>query len=137
MGKVRVGVAVSDPDGMVATPLETLARDLSKTVATPSDVARLAEIVVEYDIVEIVIGLPVTLRGDESFAAEEARGYAATVGKAAAAVPISFIDERLTTAAASRKLSERGIRGKRRRAVVDQAAAVEILQQWLEQQRKA
>ena len=136
VGKVRVGVAVSDPDGILASPLETVPRDLSDSSAVPADIARLAELTAEYLAVEIVVGLPVTLSGDESFAAAEARAYAERVGQAVAPVPVRLIDERLTTAVASRRLAERGVRGKRRRAVVDQAAAVEILQQWLERQRK-
>ncbi|MGH8794434.1 MAG: Holliday junction resolvase RuvX [Stackebrandtia sp.] len=135
VGTVRIGVAVSDPDCVMATPLETLARDASKSAKVPSDVARLAQIVDEYEIVEIVIGLPVTLRGEESFAAAEVRAYAERVSREMSPMPVRLTDERLTTAAASRKLTQRGVRGRRQRAVVDQMAAVEILQHWLDQRK--
>lgn len=103
----------------------------------PADISRIADLVNEHSVVEIVIGLPVTLSGEESYAAAESRAYAEQVTAAVGDVPVRFVDERLTTAVASRRLSERGVKGKRRKAVVDQAAAVEILQLWLEKQRKA
>ena len=137
VGKVRVGVAMSDPDGILATPLETVQRDLSGKDTVPSDIARIGALVDENMIVEVIVGLPVTLNGTESFAAAESRAYASLLEKSLVDVPVWFADERLTTAMASRRLAERGVKGKRRKAVVDQAAAVEILQQWLDQQRKA
>jgi putative Holliday junction resolvase len=136
IGKARVGVAWSDPDGILAAPLETVPRDNSDTTV-PSDIGRLAELVDEHLIVEVVVGLPVRLSGEESFAAAEARAYADRLARAIAPIPVRLIDERLTTRVASRRLSERGVKGRRQRAVVDQAAAVEILQLWLEKQRKA
>jgi putative Holliday junction resolvase len=137
VGKVRVGVAVSDPDGILASPVETVRRDMSAKTPIPGDIARLAELAAEYAAIEIVVGLPVTLSGVESFAAADARAYAALLAEVVTPIPIQFVDERLTTAVASRRLAERGVKGKRRKAVVDQAAAVEILQHWLEKQRKA
>lgn len=137
VGKVRVGVAMSDPDGILATPLETVQRDLSGKAPVPTDIARIGELVDENMIVEVVVGLPVRLQGDESFAAQESRAYASLLEGTLSDVPVQFCDERLTTAMASRRLAERGVKGKRRKAVVDQAAAVEILQQWLDRRRKA
>lgn len=136
VGAVRVGVAVSDPDGILATPLATLARDARADVAVPSDMAQIAAAVREYDAVEVVVGLPVTLAGVEGLAAGQARAYAERLREFVAPVPVRLADERMSTAAATRRLSERGVRGKRRRAVVDQAAAVEILQSWLDTQRR-
>ena len=135
VGKVRVGVAVSDPHGILASPVETVPRDMSGATAVPTDIARIAAIIAEYEVVEVVVGLPITLSGQESFAAIEARAYASTLENVIAPIPVAMMDERLTTAVASRRLAERGVKGKRRKAVVDQAAAVEILQQWLEQRK--
>lgn len=137
VGKVRVGVAWCDPDGILATPLETVARDTASGEDVPSDIRRIAELTAEHGIVEIVVGLPVTLKGTESFAAVEAREYVKLLAQNITGVPVHLVDERLTTVVASRRLTERGVKGKRKRAVVDQAAAVEILQHWLDRQRKA
>ena len=132
-GKVRVGVAVSDPDGILATPLVTLPRDAGET---RTDLRKLAGIVVGHEAVEVVVGLPVTLAGTEGLAAVDAREYAQALACAIAPVPVRLADERMSTVVASRRLAERGVRGKRQRAVVDQAAAVEILQSWLDTQRR-
>lgn len=128
VGAVRVGIALSDPAPMLATPLVTLRRDED----AGSDLAQLAGLVTEHEVVEVVVGLPKTLRGDHGSAAEAARAYAEALTERIAPVPVRFHDERLTTVTASRILSQRGVRGKRQRAVVDQAAAVEILQAWLD-----
>ncbi|MFC0528513.1 Holliday junction resolvase RuvX [Phytohabitans kaempferiae] len=137
VGQVRVGVSISDPDGILATPLATLRRDLNAEVdAIPSDIFELARLVDAYQTVEVVVGLPVTLAGKEGPAAVQARAYAQRLGKAIAPVPVRLADERMSTVAATRRLAERGVRGKRQRAVVDQAAAVEILQGWLDAQRR-
>jgi putative Holliday junction resolvase len=132
VGTVRIGVAISDPDGILATPLVTVARDPQGG----RDVTRLAEIVREREAIEVVVGLPVTLAGREGLAAAAIRDYADRLGAAVAPVPVRLTDERMSTAAAARRLSERGVRGRRQRAVVDQAAAVEILQSWLDVQRR-
>jgi putative Holliday junction resolvase len=78
----------------------------------------------------------VTLAGDEGPAAAEARAYADRLAGAIAPVPVRLADERMSTVVATRRLSERGVRGRRQRAVVDQVAATEILQSWLERQRR-
>jgi putative Holliday junction resolvase len=141
VGKVRVGVAISDPDGILATPLVTLPRDASQPPEddeawVPADIAELARLVGEHEIVEVIVGLPVTLAGTESYSAIYVRSYAQVLVGAVSPVPVLLADERMSTAAASRRLSERGVRGGRRRAVVDQAAAVEILQGWLDAARR-
>lgn len=128
VGAVRVGVALSDPGAFLATPLVTLARD----VKTGRDLQDLAGLVAEHDVVEVVVGLPRTLAGKHGPAAETATAYAAALAERVAPVPVRLTDERLTTVTASRVLAERGVRGKKQRAVVDQAAAVEILQSWLD-----
>lgn len=119
---------MSDPSPMLATPLVTLARD----EVAGSDLGKLAALVIEHEVVEVVVGLPKTLAGRDGIAAETARSYAETLQARIDPVPVQLSDERLTTVTASRMLTERGVRGKRQRAVVDQAAAVEILQAWLD-----
>jgi len=83
-------------------------------------------------VVEVVVGLPRTLAGRTGQAALAAQSYADALAARLGAVPVRLADERLTTVTASRMLSQRGVRGREQRAVVDQAAAVEILQAWLD-----
>jgi putative Holliday junction resolvase len=130
VGAVRVGVALSDPDGVLAMPLVTLPRD----VEHGGDLATIAELVATHDVVEIVVGLPRTLAGREGPAAEAARAFAAALA-ARVPVPLAFSDERLTTVVATRQMRESGRKGRRQRAVVDQVAAVAILQGWLDAHR--
>lgn len=137
VGQVRVGVAVSDPDGILATPLVTLARDLKTGIdGIPADISEIARLVELHEVVTVVVGLPVTLAGGNGPAAKHATAYAQRVAAAVAPVPVDLVDERMSTVVASRRLAERGVRGRRQRAVVDQAAAVEILQSWLDRQRR-
>jgi putative Holliday junction resolvase len=137
VGKVRVGVAISDPDGILATPVVTLPRDMGAAAdSVPADIAELARLVIEHDAVQVVVGLPVRLNGTEGTAAIDIRAYAGRLARALGHVPVVLADERMSTVVATRRLAERGVRGKRQRAVVDQAAAVEILQSWLDAQRR-
>jgi putative Holliday junction resolvase len=136
VGTVRVGVAVCDPDGILATPVATVARDATQRNNPPSDIAEIARLVREYEAIEIIVGLPVNLAGKEGPAAVAIRQYAETLKTVVDPVPVLFTDERMSTVAATRRLSERGVRGRRQRAVVDQAAAVEILQTWLDSWRR-
>ena len=137
VGKVRVGVAISDPDGILATPLVTLSRDMGAAAdSVPADIAGLVQLVGEHEVVQIVVGLPVRLNGAEGPAAIDIRAYSDRLAQAVGQVPIALADERMSTVVATRRLAERGVRGKRQRAVVDQAAAVEILQSWLDAQRR-
>jgi putative Holliday junction resolvase len=130
-------VAKCDPDGILATPVVTLRRDQNThSDELPSDVAELVRLVEVHETVEVVVGLPVTLAGVEGLAAAHVRTYADTLARAIAPIPVVLADERMSTASATRRLSERGVRGGRRRAVVDQAAAVEILQGWLDAARR-
>jgi putative Holliday junction resolvase len=138
VGSVRVGVAVCDPDGILASPVVTLARDqrpITDSDGLPGDISEIRRLVAEYDAVEIVVGLPITLAGREGIAAALIRQYAEALAMVVDPVPVLLTDERMSTVAATRRLSERGVRGKRQRAVVDQAAAVEILQGWLDARR--
>ncbi|HEU4425278.1 MAG TPA: Holliday junction resolvase RuvX [Pilimelia sp.] len=138
VGQVRVGVAMSDPEGILATPLMTVPRAAQPADGggIPSDISQLARLVEEYRAVEVVVGLPVTLAGKHGPAAAVASEYAQLLATVITPVPVRLADERMSTVVASRRLSERGVRGRRQRAVVDQAAAVEILQSWLDAQRR-
>jgi putative holliday junction resolvase len=136
VGAVRVGVALSDPAGVLATPLVTLDRDET----TWSDLDQLVDLVVEHEVVEVVVGLPRTLAGREGPAARAALGYVDDLREAfdergVTGIPISLADERLTTVTAGRMLSDRGVKGRAQRRVIDQAAAVGILQTWLDARR--
>jgi putative Holliday junction resolvase len=92
--------------------------------------------VVEHEVVEVVVGLPRTLAGREGPAARAAADYARALGgRLGEGVAVRLTDERLTTVSATRMLAERGVRGRKQRAVIDQAAAVEILQGWLDARR--
>ena len=138
VGSVRVGIALCDPDGILATPLVTLARDQRVNTDSddvPTDMSEIRRLVDEHEIIGIVVGLPITLAGREGQAAALIRQYAEHLASVVDPVPVLMTDERMSTAAAARRLSERGVRGRRQRAVVDQAAAVEILQSWLDYRR--
>ena len=127
-GDARIGVARSDPSGMLATPVETVRRG-------KGDLARIAEILAEENAVEVVVGLPRSLSGREGPAAVKVRQFALDLARQVAPVPVRLCDERLTTVSAEAMLRDRGRKGAKRRAVVDQAAAVVILQQALETER--
>lgn len=124
-GDARIGVARCDPSGVIATPLETVARG-------EGDVARLAALVVEEGAMEVVMGLPRSLSGKEGPAALKVRRFARRLAKRIKPVPVRLVDERLTTVTAEAMLRERGRKGADRRAVVDMAAAVVILQHALD-----
>ncbi len=127
-GDARIGVARSDPTGFLATPLETVRRG-------KGDLARIARLVVEAEAVEVVVGLPRSLSGGEGPAAAKVREFAARLAERIAPVTVRLQDERLTTVSAEAMLRDRGKKGAERRAVVDQAAAVFILQHALDSER--
>ncbi|MDN5857442.1 MAG: Holliday junction resolvase RuvX [Pseudonocardia sp.] len=130
VGAVRVGVALSDPDGLLATPLATVPRDPDGGC----DVRTVGALVAEHDAVGVVVGLPRTLAGAEGSAAVAARAFGDAL-TAALDVPVEYTDERLTTVVATRQLRASGRPGRRQRSVVDQVAAVGILQGWLDRSR--
>ena len=141
VGTVRVGVARSDPAGILATPVTTLLRTARKksprepgsTAELPPDLAALRDLVAEHDVVEVVVGLPTTLRGMEGSAVTAARAYGQALAALIAPVPVVYVDERLTTVSADRLLTQAGVKGRAKRAVVDQVAATRILQNRLDQ----
>jgi putative Holliday junction resolvase len=132
VGTVRIGVAISDPDGILATPVETVRRDRSD-----KHVRRLAQLVNELEAVEVVVGLPRTLADRSGSSARDAVELAEQLARRIAPTPVRLSDERLTTVSAQRSLRDAGIRAKGQRAMIDQAAAVGILQNWLDQRRAA
>lgn len=133
VGTVRVGVAVSDPDAILATPVETVTRSGDDTQC----LARIAEIVLEYQAVEVVVGLPRTLRGQTGVSAQRAIEFANSLRASLPALAIRLSDERLTTVAATRALRDSGVRAREQRRTIDQAAAVAILQGWLDERSAA
>jgi putative Holliday junction resolvase len=132
VGDVRIGVAVCDRDGLVATPVETVA-------AGPGALGRIVELADEHQAVELVVGLPRSLSGRIGPAADKALAFATSLSELLAtrgnAASVRVVDERLTTVSAERVLQERGRKGARRRAVVDQVAAVVILQHAIDTER--
>jgi len=126
-GAARIGVAACDPDGVLAYPVRTVA-------AGPRAMDDLRSLAEEYGPIELVFGLPRTLRGTDEIAAGTARAAAREV-RAALGVPVRLVDERLTTASATKRLREAGRTARRQRAIIDQAAAVALLEQALEYER--
>jgi len=133
VGSVRVGLAASDPGGILATPVRTLDRDL----VSGADQVVIAAKVLECAALEVVVGLPRSLSGGEGPAAAGARVYASALAAAISPTPVRLVDERLTTIDAHRELRESGLAGRSQRAVVDQAAAVLILQAALDAERSS
>lgn len=131
VGSVRVGVAASDPDGLLATPIAVLQRDPKRG----TDLAELAKLAGERDAVEIVVGLPRSLSGVEGKAAKIAREYASSLAERVAPVNVRLVDERLSTVEATRGLQQAGVRAREGRRVIDAAAAVVILQHALDSDR--
>lgn len=127
-GDARIGVARSDPTGFLATPVETVRRG-------KGDLARIARLVRDEEVLEVVVGLPRSLSGGEGPAAVKVRDFAARLAARITPVPVRLQDERLTTVSAEAMLRDRGKKGAERRAVVDQAAAVLILQHALDTER--
>lgn len=127
VGTVRVGLALSDLTGTIASPLETLRR-----AKDGSDLDRLAALVVEHEVAEVVVGEPRHLSGASGASAQDASAYSEALAGRIADVPVYLIDERLSTVTAASHLRESGIDSRKQRPVIDQAAAVVILQQYLD-----
>jgi len=128
VGSVRIGVASCDPAGQIATPVATLRRGRG-------DLSELVRLATERDAVEVVVGLPRTLAGREGRAAGDAVAFAQRLADTIGFTPVRLVDERLSTVGAQRDLRASGMAGRRGRSVVDQAAAVIILQTALDEER--
>jgi len=124
VGRARVGVARSDPDGLLAVPVETVPRD-------DRAVARIVTLADEYEALEVLVGLPLNMRGEDTASTTDARSFAAAVA-AASARSVRLVDERLSTVSAHAALRESGRSQRSSRSIVDQVAAVVLLQQALD-----
>lgn len=127
-GRARIGLAISDDLGMLAHPLETVA-----AVPAEESLDRIAKVVRERQIEDVIVGLPLHMNGDEGDAVKGVRKF---VGKLKQKLGGSYrfheVDERLSTKSAMDKLHEAGRTAKNSKGIIDQAAAVEILQEWLD-----
>ena len=128
-GKARVGVALCDRDGLLATPVATLSRG-------DGTVGELRELASEHAAIEVVVGLPLSMRGDDTASTADARTLADQLA-AAVDIPVRLVDERLSTVSAQRALHQSGRSVKSSRPVIDQVAAVIILQNALDFERSA
>ncbi|CAB4531801.1 unannotated protein [freshwater metagenome] len=128
-GDVRIGMAVCDPDGILATPLATLQ---SKD---PSLKKLIAEFIDEYEPVKLYVGQPKLLSGADGTAVSKVMAFSEML-TSNFDIPVVLVDERLSTVSAARQLRESGVNAKDARSVIDSAAAVAILEQGLANERK-
>ena len=131
LGSKRIGVAVSDDEGRVATPIDTIVRSRAGRGVDHQAVAGLVE---EWQTGVVVVGLPLSLDGSEGPAARAVRDEIVEL-EARLTVPVETVDERFTTVTADQQLRQQGVRGKSRTAVIDRAAAAVLLQSWLDRRR--
>ncbi|WP_194398391.1 Holliday junction resolvase RuvX [Microbacterium atlanticum] len=124
VGRARVGVASCDPDGLLATPVETVPRD-------DASVARIVALADEHAALEVLVGLPLNMQGEDTASTRDAREFAAAVA-AASERPVRLVDERLSTVSAHAALRSSGRSQRSSRTIVDQVAAVVLLQQALD-----
>jgi putative Holliday junction resolvase len=130
LGSKRIGVAISNSDGTVATPYEVIQRSGDRE----RDHRAIAGIVTEIEADIVVVGLPLSLDGSEGRAAQGARHEAGLI-EAVVGVPVELHDERFTTVTAERSLMEQNLRAPQRRKVIDKVAAAVFLQAWLDTER--
>ena len=128
-GDVRIGVAICDPDGILATPLTTLQ---SKD---PSLKKQIAELIDKYEPVKIYVGQPKLLSGEDGSAVAKALVFTEML-TSNFDIQVAMVDERLSTVSAAKQLRESGVNAKEARSVIDAAAAVAILEQGLANDRK-
>lgn len=126
-GDVRIGIAATDPEGILAHPVETIDRRRTDPLE------RIAELAAERGIRTLVLGLPLRMDGSEGDSAAKLREFAATLSARLPGLPLLFVDESFTTETAATKLRHAGRKAKRQKSVIDQAAAVEILEAWRSQ----
>ena len=129
VGSVRIGVARSDPGGLLASPLDTVRRG-------SGDLAAIARLAAEESAVAVVVGLAVGLRGAEGRAAADGRAFAGRLATALAPLPVRLVDERFTTVLAHAALRASGQDSRARRQTVDKAAAALLLQDALDAERR-
>ena len=129
-GKARVGVSVSDPSGFLATPVVTLER------SAPDLLERFSALVAEYTPIEIVVGLPLNMQGNHTPSTEDAIGLARDLSRSTS-ISVRMIDERLTTVSAHAAMRNVGKKQRGTRSVIDQVAAVMVLQHALDSERSS
>jgi putative Holliday junction resolvase len=127
-GDARIGIAASDPVGIMAHPVETIHRQQQDPLA------RISAIIQQRQIKTIILGMPCHLDGREGESAQKVRRFAAQLQALHPSLPLHFIDEAYTTVSAAAKLHEAGKNAKKQKSLIDQAAAVEILQLWMDGQ---
>lgn len=130
IGSRRIGVALSDAYGLLASPLTTI-----KATPRPQALAQIAALVREYDVTVVVVGLPLTLRGELGPQARVAQAFAADIEKQIGQA-VDFFDERLTTVTADQMLRDLGVKPEKRKARIDEIAASIILQDYLDHNRQ-
>ena len=128
-GDVRIGVAICDPDGILATPIATLQ---SKNPALKSEIAKLLS---EYEPVKAYVGNPKQLNGSDGEAVSKILAFTEFL-TSNFDLPITMVDERLSTVTAARKLRDAGVDAKGAKTLIDAAAAVAILEQGLANEGK-
>ena len=127
LGEKRIGIAVSDSNGKVATPLQVIIR--SKSIK--QDHKKICDLVDEWEVDIVVVGMPYSLNGSKGLAAKTVEKEVKELSSALE-VPVATQDERLTTAMAAKELAIQGLDSKKQRKVIDQVAASVILQSWLD-----
>ena len=132
VGRARIGVSRSDLHGMLATPVETVPRSTSGD----GDVSRLLSIIAEVGAFEIIVGLPLSLSGEHTKSTEDAERFATRLA-VASGLPVRMVDERLSTRSAQAVLQSNGRSTRKHRPVIDQVAAVIILQHALDSERSS
>ncbi len=125
-GEARIGIAITDPVGIMAHPLETI------QVKTTDPIERIMALVKQRQVKQLVLGLPLRMDGSEGTAAEKIRAFGVELAEKID-LPLHYMDESLTTVAAAEKLHQAGKNAKKQKSIIDQAAAVEILTNWLDQ----
>lgn len=128
VGKARVGVARCDPDGMLAVPVETVPRD-------DASMERIAALAAEWSPLELVVGLPVNMRGEDTASTQDARDFAAAL-VTRTGLSVRLVDERLSTVTAHAALRSSGRTQKNSRSIVDQVAAVVLLQHAIDMEKR-
>lgn len=128
-GLKRVGLAVCDPTGTLVSPLKTIERGTREALFD-----ELLEIIQSESIDIVVVGLPLSLEGEDTLTTRQARNFAQSLGRRTD-VPIRLMDERLTSAEAEEELNAAGLRGKKKKMALDSQAAVVILRSWLESKK--
>lgn len=127
-GQARIGIAATDACGILAYPVESI------HLAHTEPLGRIAELAEKLHIRTLVLGLPLRLDGTEGSACERVRAFGERLAARLPQLPLVYADEFLTTSTAQDKLHQAGRRAKEFRAIIDQAAAVEILNNWMESQ---